>query len=151
MATYTQSEVSESITFEALEAGRYPFEVIEATEGLSKAGNDKIELKMKVIGMSNHVWDNLVFVPKASWKIDQFLAATGHTLTPGEEVEVQEDALEGLKGVFEVEVEEGMNGKPRNTVARYVLPKDYDAADTACMKHELSKASAPVADSEAAF
>lgn len=136
MPSYTQN--TPDSPREPLEPGRYPFEVVDAEETISKNNSEMIELKMKVPGRGNHVWDNLVFVAKAFWKIDQFLAAIGTEIKPGAEVDVQPSKLIGKRGIFVVGVEQTTAGNDRNRVERYVLPEDYDDDDRFAMEQGAS-------------
>ena len=81
MPTYKSSEPTSRPDF--VEAGDYTVEVIGAEESISqKSHNEMIELKLKVEPSGSILFDNLVFVPNAFWKIDSFRASTGETVTP---------------------------------------------------------------------
>ena len=61
-------------------AGDYPFCVVGATERLSKAGNEMINLEMQFdVGGEKPMtcYESLVFTPKAVFKIKQFCDAVG--------------------------------------------------------------------------
>ena len=56
-----------------LPEGIYDFVVADANDKQSQSGNDMIELQLIIKGpdgQENKIYDNLVFTPKASWKID---------------------------------------------------------------------------------
>ena len=121
MPTYKSSEPT--IRPDFVEAGDYTVEVIGAEESISqKSHNEMIELKLKVEPSGSILFDNLVFVPNAFWKIDSFRASTGETVTPDEDVDIIADDLIGRKGRARLIVEE-YNGKKRNKVAAWLLPQ----------------------------
>jgi hypothetical protein len=66
------------------------------------------------------VIDNLVFTPKAFWRIDQFRQATGETLIPGQVVVFNADDAIDRKGRVILTVD-SFNGRDRNKVAKYVV------------------------------
>ena len=60
--------------------GEYDFEVVDASEFVSKAGNEMIALKLNVVDQFDDkttVFDYLVSTEKALFKIHQFAGATG--------------------------------------------------------------------------
>lgn len=105
--------------------GQYTLRVIEAKEDTSKNGNDMVVLKLRVIrddgAEGPALFDRLVAIPTASWKIDQFLAACGHAPQEGEEVSLDVDEMIG----WECQAELGIRtyeGKKSNEVTNYLLP-----------------------------
>ncbi len=120
MPTYRSSEPTTRPDF--VEAGNYAVEVIAAEETVSKHGNEMFELKLRVEPSGAYLYDNLVFTPNAFWKIDAFRAATGDTVTPEEEVELNADDLVGREGRVRLAVDE-YNGKKRNKVAAWLVPQ----------------------------
>ena len=116
MPTYRASEIAERP--DHLAAGDYYVEVIDAIETVSKNGHDMIELKLKT-GAGSLLFDFLVFTPAAFWKIDSFRAATGETVTPDEDVDLNADDLIGRTGNVRVSVEE-YNGRKRNKVVAWL-------------------------------
>ena len=101
-----------------VEAGDYEVEVIDAIETVSKTGHEMIELKLKTL-VGSYLYDFLVFIPNAFWKIDSFRAATGEEVSPEEDVEIIADDLIGRTGKARLTVEE-YNGKKRNKVAAWL-------------------------------
>ena len=101
-----------------VEPGDYEVEVADAVETTSKNGHEMIELKLKTTEGSN-LYDFLVFVPSAFWKIDAFRAATGEEVTPDEDVEITADDLIGRTGYARLSVEE-YDGRKRNKVAAWL-------------------------------
>ena len=119
MPSYTASTPTERP--DHVEPGDYPVEVIDANETVSKTGHEMIELKLKT-SAGSYLYDFLVFIPNAYWKIDSFRAATGEVVTPEDEVEIIADDLIGRTGTARLIVEE-YKGKKRNKVAAWLAPK----------------------------
>ena len=120
MPSYKASEPTSRPDY--VEPGDYTVEVLNAEESVSKQHNDLIELKLKIEPSGAICFDNLVFTPNAFWKIDAFRAATGETVVPDEEVEIECDDLIGRRGRARLAVET-YNGKTRNKVAAWLLPE----------------------------
>jgi hypothetical protein len=119
MPSYTASTPTERP--DHVEPGDYPVEVIDAIETVSKTGHEMIELKLKT-SAGSYLYDFLVFIPNAFWKIDSFRAATGEAVTPDQDVEIAADDLLGRTGTVRLIVEE-YKGKKRNKVAAWLTPK----------------------------
>ena len=117
MPSYTASTPSERPEF--VEPGDYQVEVIDAIETISKGGHDMIELKLKT-SSGSYLYDFLVFIPTAFWKIDAFRAATGEEVKPDQDVEISADHVIGRTGTARLTVEE-YNGKKRNKVAAWIV------------------------------
>jgi hypothetical protein len=109
MPSYKQSEPKSGAFF--VPPGTYELEITKAVEKTSQNGNPMISLTCEIqlgngkIGPT--VWDNLVFTPKAAWKIDQVIASIGRAIVPGENVEVDADDLVGMAGVAVIGEEPG--------------------------------------------
>jgi hypothetical protein len=101
-----------------VEPGDYEVEVVDAIETLSKSNHEMIELKLRTEAGS-YLYDFLVFIPSAFWKIDAFRAATGEAVTPEQDVEIVADDLIGRTGKARLSVEE-YNGRKRNKVAAWI-------------------------------
>ena len=119
MPSYTSSEPTSRPDY--VEPGDYTIEVVNAEESISKSRNEMIELKLRVEPSGAILYDCLVFTPNAFWKIDAFRAATGETVTPDEDVEINADELIGRTGRVRLIIEE-YNGKKRNKVTAWLLP-----------------------------
>jgi hypothetical protein len=124
MPSYTASIPSERPDF--VEPGDYEVEVVNAIETTSKGGHDMIELKLKT-SAGNYLYDYLVFIPSAFWKIDSFRAATGEEVTPEQDVEITADHVIGRTGTARLIVEE-YNGKKHNKVAAWIVGTAKPAA-----------------------
>ena len=117
MPSYTSSTPSERPDF--VEPGDYQVEIIDAIETVSKGGHDMIELKLKT-SAGSYLYDFLVFIPTAFWKIDSFRAATGEDVKPDQDVEISTDHVIGRTGTARLTVEE-YNGKKRNKVTAWIV------------------------------
>ena len=117
MPSYTSSTPQERP--DHVEPGDYEVEVVDAIETISKGGHEMIELKLKT-SAGSYLYDFLVFIPTAFWKIDAFRAATGETVTPDQDVEITADHVIGRTGTARLTVEE-YNGKKRNKVAAWIV------------------------------
>jgi len=130
MPSYNASTPTERPDF--VEPGDYQVEVIDAIETVSKTGHEMIELKLKTL-VGSYLYDFLVFIPNAFWKIDSFRAATGEEVSPEEDVEIIADDLIGRSGTARLTVEE-YNGKKRNKVAAWLTRKATSATPKAPAK-----------------
>ena len=119
MPSYKASTPSERP--DHVEPGDYRVEVVDATETVSKSGHEMIELKLRT-SEGSYLYDFLVFIPQAFWKIDAFRAATGETVVPDEETEITADDLIGRTGTARLAVEE-YNGRKRNKVTAWLAPR----------------------------
>lgn len=119
MPSYNASTPTERPEF--VEPGDYHVEVVDAIETMSKTGHEMIELKLKTLAGS-YLYDFLVFIPNAFWKIDSFRAATGEDVIPEQDVEIAADDLIGRSGFARRTIEE-FNGKKRNKVAAWLANK----------------------------
>jgi len=117
MPSYTASTPTERPDF--VEPGDYQVEIIDAIETVSKTGHEMIELKLRT-SPGSYLYDFLVFIPNAFWKIDSFRAATGEEVSPEEDVEITADDLIGRTGKARLSIEE-YNGKKRNKVAAWIV------------------------------
>ena len=101
-----------------VEPGDYQVEVVDAIETTSRNGHEMIELKLRT-DQGSYLYDFLVFIPSAFWKIDAFRAATGEDVTPDEDVEITADDLIGRTGTARLSLEE-YNGRQRNKVVAWL-------------------------------
>jgi hypothetical protein len=112
-----------------LEPGVYPFEVLAASEELSKAGNEMIAIKLTVFGNNGekiHVFDYLL--EKVAFKLRHFCEATG-LLTKYENGTLSELDCEAKTGFVKLAIEPGNGGySPKNTVKDYVVKEKTASA-----------------------
>ena len=131
MPSYTASTPNERP--DHVDPGDYQVEVVDAIETISKSGHEMIELKLKT-SAGSYLYDFLVFIPAAFWKIDAFRAATGEVVRPEEDVEISADHVIGRTGTARLTVEE-YNGKKRNKVAAWLV----GTAKPAAQPHALAQ------------
>ena len=126
MPTYTQSE-PKPVYF--VEPGKYQLEVVSGVEKTSQAGNPMIKLVCKVIlpngDKGPEIHEHLTFTPKAAWKIDQFRAACGQAIVPGEEVTIEAEDFVGATAWAILGEEDGTDpGHRFNKIERWMLPTE---------------------------
>lgn len=105
--------------------GDYEFTVTNAEQRQSQAGNDmlNVALSFEIDGRPLNVFDSLVFVPKAIWKIAQFCQATGHDFRSGE---LEASDCMGMSGKAHLVLGEPNNkGRRYMQVAYYCKPEGY--------------------------
>jgi hypothetical protein len=117
MPSYTSSTPTQRPEF--VDAGDYQVEVIGAIETLSKSKHEMIELKLRT-SEGSYLYDFLVFIPNAFWKIDAFRSSTGEEVLPEQDVELTADDLIGRTGTVRLSLEE-YNGKKRNKVIAWLV------------------------------
>lgn len=108
----TDEEI-ESLGF--LEEGIYEFVIEKAEPGISKAGNKKIDLTLKVIDRGNHrfVFDCLVATENMAYKIKHLCESVGLSAAY-EAGKLCPDVLIGRNGMLELYHQKG-NVKPDGT------------------------------------
>lgn len=125
MATYTAGK-PQANEFH-VEPGDYRVRVIEAKEDTSKAGNEMIKLKLRVIKSDGTdgpaLFDYLVFSEAGFWRVDSFLKGCGHHPGEGVSVNVEADKIIGWECDAKLEVE-AYEGKKSNKVVAYIFEAD---------------------------
>lgn len=117
----TEKEVAEA---GMMPKGVYDFEVAEAAEKQSKAGNDMVELIVRVYdseGRSRKLYDWLVDSEGAAYKIRHFAEAT-NMLPEYERGELQSHDMIGKTGRCQVIIKKDKTGEypDKNAIADYV-------------------------------
>jgi hypothetical protein len=117
----TEKEVAEA---GLLAKGVYDFEVTEATEKQSKAGNDMVELIVAVYdaeGRSRKIFDWLVDSEGSAYKIRHFAEAAG-LLPQYEKGDLPAHAMIGRTGRCQVIIKKDKTGEypDKNAIADYV-------------------------------
>jgi hypothetical protein len=148
MPSYRSSEPTARPDF--VEPGEYTVEVVNAEETVSQKGSDMIELKLRVQPSGATMFDHLVFMESAFWKIDSFRAATGESITPDEEVDINADDLIGRTGRARLTVEE-FNGRKRNKIAAWLPPKPAMPAPAAAAAAAATATAKPKDDDNIPF
>jgi hypothetical protein len=107
-----------------LPEGIYDFVVADANDKRSTNGNDMIELQLIIKGENSQevrIFDNLVFTPKAFWKIDMFRLCTGDKLVKGQSCDFDAtDCLDRTGKCFVIV--DKYEGRERNKVGEYLDP-----------------------------
>ena len=136
--------------FELLPPGDYDIEVIESEERTSQKGNQMIALTLQAKhpdGYESRIWDYLVSVPAAVFKIKMFCDATGLTKHYEGGKLTAKDCL-GKRAKARVIVEEGRDGfGDRNSVAEYLTSSGVAPAAT----EPATTVPAPVGESDIPF
>jgi hypothetical protein len=105
-------------------SGLYDFEVLTATDRLSKAGNDMIELNLKLYdpeGRSFRLFDYLVSNEAMAFKVRHFASATG-MLPQYEAGELKGEDCVGKSGRAQVTRQKAKGGYPAKNVIQDYLP-----------------------------
>lgn len=133
MPTYTQQEPKPP----QVTPGKHNIEIEGAELKFSdRTKNEYIRLKCRVKQPDgtngSTIYDNMVFTPKAAWKIDQVREALGFAIVPNETASVEPEDLIGKRGVVIVELNEETG---YHEIARWVSPKEAAAARPAVKIH----------------
>jgi hypothetical protein len=122
MPSYKQQAVEENKPWPA---GEYEVEILDAEEKESKAGNDMIVLKCRVIVGGEQkgakIIDRLIFTPAWLPKIDRVRAATGEVVVPGEDINVEAEDFIGKRGRVILKIRE--DDDRWNEIDRWVVPE----------------------------
>tara|TARA_Y100001973_G_C5204076_1_gene340080 strand:- start:3509 stop:3949 length:441 start_codon:yes stop_codon:yes gene_type:complete len=108
---------------QTLEKGEYELRIKDYEFRTSKAGNEIINLMFEEKESKKYIWDNLVFTPKAQWKIKQFLGAIEKEV--GKSANMDESFMNDIVGEhLWVEVgTDSYGGKTKNTIEKYLSGK----------------------------
>jgi hypothetical protein len=122
---------------ELLPAGRYSFEVVAAKDGTSGAGNDKINIRVRVISgeyEGRQIFEDLTFAPTSEWKVKEALLAMGYNSDYDDEVVA--DELVGLvfdgdviQKVGDINKHTGERYPTKNRIAKYYTPGEVSLED----------------------
>jgi hypothetical protein len=137
--SYTQQAVAEVLP----DGSEWEFEITNAQEKESQAGNQLIELCLRILngaGKGQLVYDNLTFTEKAYFRIDQFRVATGDKLVPGQEAILEAEDCIGRHGRVVLKID-NYQGRARNKVDFYVTDqvRSTKTATTPVGKNELGE------------
>lgn len=136
MPVYTQDtpENKGGLNKKVAPIGDHRMIVIESKEASASSGSDMIKMRHRILGPVGgpdfeegeylDVFDNLVFHRNALWKIDQFRAATGEKVVPGELVDVRAEDQDGKTFIAALGVEKDNKDRDRNRVIAYIIPED---------------------------
>lgn len=112
--------------------GFYEFEVTEAEETTSQAGNDMVKLKIKVYndeGASRTVYDYLVGTESAQFKVRGFASAVG-LIDQYESGNLDAVEMEGRTGKCKLVIQKDRNGSfpDKNAIGAYVAQAEKPKA-----------------------
>jgi len=115
----TTKGAPESKVREPLVAGEYYFTILEHKPKENQSDMD--EVRLAEVETETWIWDNLVYRPKALWKVAQMLVAAGviEEATPGMSIDIPD--LTGKKIRARVYVDT-TQAKPRNRISEYLPP-----------------------------
>jgi Protein of unknown function (DUF669) len=133
-----------------LPEGIYDFVVADANDKQSQSGNEMIELQLIIKGpdgQESRIYDNLVFTPKAFWKIDTFRLCTGDKLVKGQSVEFDATDCLDRTGKCSVIIDK-YEGRERNKVDEYLDPAAVDNSQTPQPTANTRKRASPPADDD---
>ena len=107
-----------------LDEGEYELRIKDYEFRTSKAGNEIINIMYEEVKTKKYIWDNLVFTPKAQWKIKQFLPAIGQEV--GKSVKMDENYMNNIVGehLWAQVGTDTYEGKTKNTVEKYLVGKE---------------------------
>lgn len=122
--TYTDAE---PVGDAYINPGEYRVQVISYQFGLSKSGNDKIDIRYRVLETGTTLSESIAFTEKAQWKFDLLLkciAPSKNIALPakGQQIEIDAGFIQTylLNGTGQVTVgEEEYNGKMRSKITSY--------------------------------
>ena len=106
--------------------GDYPFEIVKATDTHSKAGNEMIELQVRVFDKNDRsrvIRDWLLEGEFTSFKVRHFAEAIG-MLPQYEKGELKAEDLEGKTGTCKVRIKKDKKGlyPDQNSISDYINP-----------------------------
>ena len=106
-----------------LEPGIYPFEVMTASDEISKAGNEMIKLKLNVFGENREAYVFDYLMEKLQYKLRHFAEATG-LLAAYESGHLDAIHCFGKQGYCKLIIDQG-NGEfgPKNAIKDYIKPE----------------------------
>jgi hypothetical protein len=139
--------------FQPIPDGDYPFEVLESTEKVSKAGNAYIAMKLGVVAGPNReqwVWANLVPSPSMQFQVRHFCESTGLLPKYSSGQLSARDCL-GRTGMVRIKTEKQEGYDPRNVADDYIV-KLRDVAEPSTAQQTSGPVDIPsVAEDDIAF
>ena len=106
-----------------LPAGEYGFEIVEAEDKVSKAGNEMVELKVKLFGPDGDatVFDYLIDGGRSAFKVRHFAESTG-MIGQYERGDMPAHLMVGKTGRCKVAITKDKNGQypDKNGIADYI-------------------------------
>lgn len=110
----------------AVKPGKYKYTVTDCGFGLTRNGDDKMELSIEIEGGAR-CYETLTFTQNAMWRIDTFVKSSnllvdGKPPAKGQPIEFTQELVVGLRGWAEFILEEYPvgSGKTRNKVGTWL-------------------------------
>jgi hypothetical protein len=100
--------------------GEYGVEIIKATPGYTRNGNEMVTLKLSVEGGQGTIFECLVFTDRTAWRVASFLTAIGIQLKDGDDVD--ECLFVGRRARVLIDVEM-FDGELQNKIKKWLPPK----------------------------
>ena len=104
------------------EAGQYRFFVGDAVETTFRSGNEGLKITLEVAAFEDRdikVFENLVYMDKALWRLEEFLTSVGLDYSKPPEL----DQLHGLEGMAEFVLgDKKQDGRQYLEVAAFLAP-----------------------------
>jgi hypothetical protein len=123
MPSYQFNDEAAKGGYQPLPPGEHIVTVIDATEKISKTGNEMIVLELQD-DEGRQCTEFLVFSQKAAWKIDTFLKSIGKAPNKGDTIEITPQFCLGSKGLVRVEHEQDAEGKSWPRVGAWLVKQE---------------------------
>jgi hypothetical protein len=123
---FKSSDPSEN-SYKPIPPGVYDARIFGMDYGQASTGTACLNVEYEILGPTNegrHIWNNLYFTEKASWKYAGFCAAIG--ITPTEELETRDLLGKPLRIVVKEVI--GQDGNPRSEVVGFRKSKSVPTA-----------------------
>jgi len=146
---------SENLAWELLKPGVYAFKVMDAADGIQKAGktagSDFLDVKIAIgdkSGIKAQWTEKIIFHPNLQWKTDTFLKSinfNGGNMAKGQEVDVCRETIVGCRGHAKIIVETyEKDGEPKevNKVGSWMTDQAKLDRDMKLVKEVCSPAPA---------
>jgi hypothetical protein len=127
------------------EDGIYDYEIKDASEETSRAGNDMIKLEVWIFNQAGNrklLFEYLVASEKAAWKVREFAASSG-LLTQYDTGTLIANEIVGRTGMCEVGIQPERDGYPEKNVVRRWMMKDKPKAPSAAQKMTNNRVKSP--------
>lgn len=129
--------------------GEYSYEIQDAEETLSAAGNESIKLTVRLsndFGEHTMVWNYLTNTPKAAWRIKQFAASCG-MLSQYESGMLVAPEIINRRGMCKIGIQKSEGYRDKNVVVAWLKGTATPIASNPVRKSvPLAKAKVPASD-----
>jgi hypothetical protein len=142
---------SELNNMNLIDPGIYPFEIVSASDKLSRNGNEMIEIKLKIWdskGCEKIIFDYLL--EAMSYKLKHFAESTG-LIEEYEKGELIADDCIGKQGILELIIQKGKQKPDGGFYQDKNSVKDYFMTEKGAVKHAVSDAKSETFDDTMPF